>query len=221
MLKDPQQIASTVRTLSSELETPISAKIRLGWDQQNRNYLQIAKILEDNGASLIAVHGRTKNQGYEQQADWDAIAEVKSHLTIPVVGNGDVETVSDIARMKEHTNCDGIMIGRAAMGNPWIFQRRDRMTISKSEWAQVVYGHLSYMRKFYGTQRGLILFRKHLTHYLAPFELPNTTRKALLTRRRLSQLLDLLEHVGFPSPRSTTHQDTFDPLPACEAVQVS
>ena len=125
LMRTPLKIARIFRKLSAALDVPVTGKIRLGWDNC-RSYKLIARIIEENGGALIAVHGRTKEQGYGGQADWDAIAEVKSAVKIPVIGNGDVRTVADIERMKAHTGCDAVMIGRAAIGNPWIFSRLER-----------------------------------------------------------------------------------------------
>ena len=114
MMPSPLKIARTFRKLTSALKVPVTGKIRLGWDR-DKNYKLIARVVEENGGSLIAVHGRTKEQRYSGNADWDAIAEVKSLVKIPVTGSGDVRTVVDIQRMKGHTNCDAVMIGRGAM----------------------------------------------------------------------------------------------------------
>jgi tRNA-dihydrouridine synthase len=103
---------------------PVTGKIRLGWDDQSRNYLEIAHVLEDNGASAVAIHGRTKQQAYKGEADWNPIGEIKAAVKIPVIGNGDVKRAADIERIKAQTGCDAVMIGRAAIGNPWIFQRK-------------------------------------------------------------------------------------------------
>ena len=97
------------------------------------NYLEIAHILEDNGASAIAVHGRTKRQAYGGEARWEPIGEVKASVKIPVIGNGDVKCVADIDRMRAQTRCDAVMIGRAAIGNPWIFRRQDRAEVTFEE----------------------------------------------------------------------------------------
>ncbi|MEK9163844.1 MAG: tRNA-dihydrouridine synthase family protein, partial [Chloroflexota bacterium] len=116
LLCDPQQIAVIFQSLTKAVSLPVTGKIRLGWDSASRNYLTVAKTLEDNGASLIAVHGRTKAQAYKGAADWDAIAEVKAAVKIPVVGSGDVKCPADIDRLKRHTGVDAVMIGRAAIG---------------------------------------------------------------------------------------------------------
>jgi len=166
LLCEPPKIGKIFNRLTRALSVPVTGKIRLGWDQQTRNYLTVAKTLEDNGASLIAVHARTKSQAYDGVADWDAIAEIKQAVKIPVIGNGDVKTVADIRRIKQHTGCDGVMIGRAAIGNPWIFARKDRHEVSFSEKAALIRRHLSLMLDFYDDDYGLILFRKHVVKYI-------------------------------------------------------
>ena len=132
MLCRPDMIQSVFQRLSSELQIPVTGKIRFGWDENARNYKEVARILEESGASFIAVHGRTRAQAYQGKADWDAITEIKQMVKIPY-GNGDVRTVADIARIKAHTDCDGVMIGRAAIGNPWIFQRKDKEDVTLDE----------------------------------------------------------------------------------------
>jgi len=166
MLRDPAKIARLFARLTRALRVLVTAKIRLGWDEQTRNYLEVARILEENGASLIAVHARTKAQGYTGVADWNAIAEIKQAVKIPVIGNGDVKTVADIARIKAQTGCDGVMIGRAAVGNPWIFSRKDREQVEPSEKIALLRRHLSRHLEFYGERAGLILFRKHAYRYV-------------------------------------------------------
>ena len=192
LLRTPVKAARIVRTLSRELEVPLSAKIRLGWDDESRNYCLIARIIEENGGALIAVHGRTKAQGYNGQADWDAIGEIKQAVSIPVIGNGDVRTVADIERLKTHTACDGVMIGRAAVGNPWIFARRDREQVPPGEVQEMVPRHLARMLDFYGEERGLILFRKHARRYLMMLSLPRDRRRHLLTVENPSEFLNCL-----------------------------
>jgi len=166
MMRDPGKIARLFARLARELVVPVTAKIRLGWDERTRNYLEVARTLEENGASLIAVHARTKAQGYAGVADWNAIAEIKQAVKITVLGNGDVKTVADIARIKAQTGCDGVMIGRAAVGNPWIFARQDRDQIAPADKVALLRRHLTRHLEFYGTPTGLILFRKHAYRYV-------------------------------------------------------
>lgn len=181
MLCLPDKIERVFRRMSAALRIPVTGKIRLGWDDQARNYKEIARILEGSGASLIAVHGRTRIQGYRGAADWDAIAEVKACVRIPVVGNGDVRTVADIARMKRHTGCDGVMIGRAAIGNPWIFARKDRDQVTVEDRISLMRRHLKLSLDFYGPSLGLILFRKHAAKYVAGLPGEEHLRLPLLT----------------------------------------
>lgn len=193
LLRKPIKAARIFRTLSRDLEVPLSAKIRLGWDDESRNYCLIARIIEENGGALIAVHGRTKAQKYSGQADWDAIGEIKQAVSIPVIGNGDVRTVADIERLKTHTACDGIMIGRAAVGNPWIFARRDREQVPPGEVQEMISRHLARMLDFYGEERGLLLFRKHAKRYLSVYQLSNEQRYCFLTTESPTELVQMLD----------------------------
>jgi nifR3 family TIM-barrel protein len=170
MMPEPELIAQTFSLLTKHLSVPVTGKIRLGWDG-NENFLAIGRILEDNGASLIAMHGRTKEQKYNGQANWDALAQLKQTVSVPVIGNGDIKKAADIDAMLDYTGCDAVMIGRAAIGNPWIFGRQDREELTFSEVAKAIRTHLHEMVAYHG-RRGLILFRKHLKSYLK--DLPPT-----------------------------------------------
>lgn len=123
LLKNPELAAKVLRAVVDNSEKPVTLKIRKGWDDTCINAVEIAKISQDCGISAIAVHGRTREQYYSGKADWDIIKEVKQNVSIPVIGNGDVFEVEDAINMLNKTNCDAIMIGRGAQGNPWIFKR--------------------------------------------------------------------------------------------------
>lgn len=166
LLRDPETIVQILKLLKKHISVPITAKIRLGWDEDNLNYLHISKLLEDNGCAMISVHGRTKKQGYQGKANWHAIAEVKKNVSIPVLANGDVNSTKDIADIIEITNCDGVMIGRNALKNPWIFQYKDLDQVPLSEKTELIFHHLDLMIKFYGLESGMLLFRKYLKFYL-------------------------------------------------------
>jgi nifR3 family TIM-barrel protein len=165
LLREPSRIAEIFARLSKRLSVPVTGKIRLGWDQRSRNHVEVARILEDNGAALIAVHGRTRDEAYNTPADWDAIAQVKQVVGIPVLANGDVRSSADIERIRNHTDCDGVMIGRGAIGHPWIFQRRDNHNVPLPERLEIIREHLSKMIAFYGEKRGVLAFRKHIIRY--------------------------------------------------------
>ncbi len=192
LLKDPAKIGRIFKKLTSALKVPVTGKIRLGWDPQSLNYLEVAKILEDNGASLVAVHGRTRSQFFHGKADWNAIAEVKQALKIPVIGNGDVKCAADIGLIKSHTGCDGVMIGRGAIGNPWIFQRKDRSQVSHGERLQMIRRHLSLMQAYYGEELGVKLFRKHATKYITGLQNVAELRPRILACSRSDEIIELI-----------------------------
>jgi len=202
MLCQPDKIGRVFKRLSTELTIPVTGKIRLGWDENTRNYLEVAHILEDSGASLIAVHGRTRAQAYKGDADWDAIAEVKQAVRLPVVGNGDVRTVADIGRLRAHTGCDGVMIGRAAIGNPWIFAGRDREQVTLAERVTLMRRHLALNLDFYGQQTGLLLFRKHAAKYIRGLPGEDLLREPLLTANTVAEFEDRVQTLllGGPTP---------------------
>ena len=192
LLRDPAKIGRIFNRLTRRLSIPVTGKIRLGWDNTSLNYLEVAKIMAENGAALIAVHGRTKEQAYRGQANWDAIAEIKQAVNIPVIGNGDVVTVADITRLKQYTACDGVMIGRAAIGNPWIFQCKDIDQVTLAEKAQLIYRHLELMLDFYGQERGLILFRKHVLKYVRGLAHIAKVKQQLITCTRPEEFVALM-----------------------------
>lgn len=194
MMPTPLKIARTFRKLVKALRVPVTGKIRLGWDR-NKNYKLIARIVEEEGGSLIAVHGRTKEQRYSGEADWDAIAEVKSLVKIPVIGSGDVRTVADIQKMKQYTKCDAVMIGRAAIANPWIFARLDREQVSSELLHQTVREHLGKSIQFYGEEDGQRLFRKYAVQYLLLKTLDRDSRKEILKERPSGEFLEMLNQV--------------------------
>jgi tRNA-dihydrouridine synthase B len=192
LMRTPLKVAQIFHKLSQELNVPVTGKIRLGWEDC-RNYRLIARIIEENGGAAIAVHGRTQEQRYRGKANWDAIAEVKQAVKIPVIGNGDVKTVADIENMKRHTGCDAVMIGRAAVGNPWIFARLDRSQVSAEMLHQMVHQHLNRSIAFYGEHKGLILFRRHALKYLKFQNLPRAVRTRIIAQNDAGDFLSILD----------------------------
>ena len=168
LLCDPPRAAAIVRAIGEATGLPVTAKIRSGWDAQHRNYLEMAAALEDAGCVGLAVHPRTRAQGYAGQADWSVIADLRRHLrSMTLIGNGDVKTPEDARRMRESTGCDLVMIGRAALGNPWIFrQLLGGAAPDPQERCQVVLGHFRAHLAFAGDPLGAVRsFRKHLAWY--------------------------------------------------------
>jgi tRNA-dihydrouridine synthase B len=192
LMRSPLKIARIFRKLSSALEVPVTGKIRLGWDDC-KSYKLIARILEENGAQLIAIHARTKEQGYGGLADWDAIAEIKATVKIPVIGNGDVKVPADIDRMKTYTGCDAVMIGRAAIGNPWIFSHLERDQVPPEMVRQMLRQHLERHLAFYGAHKGMVLFRKHAMQYLKLQHLSRAIRTKIITQENSDDFVKLLD----------------------------
>jgi nifR3 family TIM-barrel protein len=192
LLRDPAKIGRIFRRLTKALSVPVTGKIRLGWNENSLNYLEVAKVLEDNGASLIAIHGRTKAQAYRGVANWEAIAEIKQAVNIPVIGNGDVKCVADIERMKQLTGCDAVMIARTAIGNPWIFQGKDIDEVTLADKTRLIYRHLDLMLDFYGQERGLVLFRKHVIKYVRGLSHINKVKTKLITCTRPEEFVALM-----------------------------
>ena len=123
LLKNPDKIYEIVKAVKDNTQTPISVKIRSGWDENHINAIEVGKLIEKAGASLIAIHARTRSQGYSGEANWNIIKELKENVNIPVIGNGDIKTIEDAKRMLDETGCDAIMIGRASLGNPWFIKQ--------------------------------------------------------------------------------------------------
>ncbi|MCG2787102.1 MAG: tRNA dihydrouridine synthase DusB [Anaerolineae bacterium] len=194
LMRTPEKIGQIFAKLTARLRIPVTGKMRLGWDDCI-SYREVAHIVEDNGAGLIAVHGRTKNQGYSGQANWDAIAEIKAMVKIPVIGNGDVKLVADIQRIKDHTGCDAVMIGRGAIANPWIFSRIDRENVSTKQVGEAMRQHLEKNVAFYGEEDGERLFRKHAMHYLGLHSLDREARKNILRKRPPGEYMDILHAI--------------------------
>lgn len=195
LLRDPGKIGEIISNLSRALPVPVTGKIRLGWDDQSLNYLDVARTIQDNGGSLVAVHGRTRVQGYTGTARWDPIREIKQVLTIPVVANGDVTTVADIDNILSQTSCDAVMIGRAALENPWLFSRLDRADIPLETVRKMMLEHFEASLAYYGEDRGIVLFRKYAKRLLQPYSIEKEKITSLLTREKPQEFLNQLDQI--------------------------
>lgn len=193
LLREPALIGRLAAALVAAVPVPVTAKIRLGWDHDSRNQVEVARILEDAGVAAIAVHGRTRAQGFGGQADWDAIAEVRQAVSVPVIANGDVRTVADIAAIEEHTGCPAVMIGRAAVGNPWIFGRREIDTVPFEERLAMIRRHLPWMAVLYGEHIAVLSFRKHVVKYVQGLEGAAGLRPLLIAAQTVDEVLAVLE----------------------------
>jgi tRNA-dihydrouridine synthase B len=179
---------------------PISAKLRSGWDSDSINVVEAAQRLQDVGVSMLAVHPRTQVMQFKGQADWGYIARVKESVSIPVIGNGDVQTAADARRMFDETGCDGVMIGRAACGNPWIFEQtchflRTGIVLpapSLSERINVCLRHLNLCIETYGERRAIQMMRKQILLYLKGIPNAAEIRRRMLKLNNYSSVEELL-----------------------------
>jgi len=194
LLKDTEKIAHIINLLVKNLKVPVTAKIRLGWDENTRNYMEVSKIIEGNGSSALTIHARTRKQEYSGNADWNAIAEIKRSVSIPVIGNGDVRSYKDAQRMLSETGCDAVMVGRAAIGNPWIFRGDDRSP-DNLEIFEMVKSHLDLITIHYGEKVGILVFRKHLAKYLKNYLVTPEIRSEIFRITEKQQLLPYIHHL--------------------------
>ena len=182
LMKNPKLVAEIVSKVSGAIQKPVTVKIRKGFDEEHVNAVEIAKIAEQCGAAAVAVHGRTREQYYSGKADWDIIRQVKEAVSIPVIGNGDVTGPESAKKMIEETGVDGIMIGRAARGNPWIFgQIRDYLKTgvlpkkpTLEEVRDMMLRHAKMQLECKGEYTGIREMRKHVAWYTAGY--PNSAR---------------------------------------------
>ena len=182
LMKQPKLVYEIVSKTVKAIKKPVTVKIRKGFDDSCINAVEIAKIIEDAGASAVAVHGRTREQYYSGKADWDIIRQVKEAVSIPVIGNGDVVSGASAIAMQKETGCDGVMIGRGAQGNPWIFSellaydRTGEMPArpTMEEIKEMIYRHARLQVKYKGEYLGIREMRKHVSWYTSG--LPNSAK---------------------------------------------
>lgn len=173
LLKDSVRFREIISTVVKNSLVPVTVKLRSGWDNENKNAPELAKIAEDCGVSAVTLHPRTRCQGFGGKAEWRMIGEVKKAVKIPVIGSGDILTALDAARMLEETGCDAVMIGRACLGNPWIFREtvsyletgKTPIPPSEAERLEIVRQHGDHMAAYKGERTGIREFRKHLLWY--------------------------------------------------------
>lgn len=200
LMRDPGRVGEIVRSVVKAVTVPVTAKIRKGWDDELVNAVEVARAAEDAGAAAITVHGRTCRQLYSGKADWEIIRQVKRSVGVPVVGNGDIWQPEDALRMMEQTGCDAVMIGRGALGNPWIFSRT--LTLletgetppppSLDERAAMALRHLQMEVAARGEVWAVHEMRKHLIWYFKGYPGASVLRDKLVRAGRMSEVEDLV-----------------------------
>lgn len=201
LMKHPELIGEIIYQTAKAISKPLTVKIRKGFDEHHINAVEIAQIAQQAGAAALTIHGRTREQFYSGKADWDIIREIKSHVKIPVIGNGDIKTPEDAKRMLSYTSCDGVMIGRAAQGNPWLFQRTvhylatgqllDEPTFEQK--IEIILKHAKMLIHYKGPYTGVREMRSHLASYVKGIHGAGHIRKALTAVETYEDIERLLE----------------------------
>ena len=199
LMKNPKLVEEIVSKTARAIKKPVTVKIRKGFDDEHINAVEIARIAESAGAAAVAVHGRTREQYYSGKADWDIIRQVKEAVKIPVIGNGDVTSPEAARQLMETTGCDGIMIGRGAQGNPWIFRQilhwmetgEEESKPDLEEVKAMILRHARMLVEYKGAYTGIREMRKHVAWYTAGY--PNSAK----LRARVNEIesLEALEHL--------------------------
>lgn len=198
LMQEPLLVGRIVESLAKAVGVPVTLKCRSGWDEAHQNAVEIARIAQSSGAAMLTLHARTRARFYGGQADWDMIAKVKDALRIPVIGNGDIRSGADALRMVEETRCDGVAVGRAALGNPWVFaeiraaKRGESYTPpSEAERRSEALRHARMALAFKGAQ-AIVELRKHIAWYIRGVPGANLLRQRVNAANSLDELSEIL-----------------------------
>ncbi len=203
LMRDPALVKAILTSLVRATKKPVTVKIRKGFDEAHVNAVEIAKIAESCGVSAVAVHGRTREQYYSGRADWDIIAQVKDAVKIPVIGNGDVDSPERARELLEYTGCDGVMIGRAAQGNPWIFREVTGflengvcpLPPDDREKRELILRHASLQLQYKGEYTGVREMRRHLSWYTVGMPHSARFRQVINSMERMEELTAGVEEI--------------------------
>ncbi len=201
LLKDEPLVQKILSSVVKSVDVPVTLKIRTGWDTQNRNAIEIAKIAEDIGIKALAIHGRTRACLYMGEAEYDTIAEVKQSVKIPVIANGDITSPEKAKYVLDYTGVDGVMIGRAAQGKPWIFREIDHYlktgmhldNPSIDEIKNITIAHVNELYDFYGENAGLKIARKHISWYTKGLKNSANFRHYMNTIETVNEQIKIIE----------------------------
>lgn len=201
LLRDTKLVEQILRKVTSSVNIPVTLKIRTGWCPNSRNGSEIARIAEDCGIQLLTIHGRTRADRFMGHAEYDTIAQIKETVKIPIIANGDIDSPEKAKAVLEHTKADGLMIGRAAQGRPWIFNEIDHFLktglliepVSLNARYETIKTHVAKLHKFYGGHRGALYARKHITQYFKPYSACTSFLKVFNTKTEPLEQLDLID----------------------------
>lgn len=195
LLKNPKKIKQIITKMVELVNIPITVKIRSGWDRNSINAIEVAKICEESGAKAITIHGRTRADGYTGHVDLDIIKQVKENVTIPVFGNGDVKSYEDYIKMLEYTKCDGVMIGRGCLGNPWLIKEcvlGKKIDITAKDRIDMIKKHFEYLLKIKSEHVALLEIRTHAAWYLKGIPGSKEMKLEIFKTKTKDEFLDIL-----------------------------
>ena len=203
LMKDEDKAVEIVKSIIENVEKPVTVKMRLGFDHQHMNYLSLAKKLEAVGVSAICIHARTRSQMYQGSADWSHIKTLKDNLSIPVIGNGDVKSVEDFIKMKETTGCDGVMIGRGVVGNPFLIKEianylngKENYSVLDSDKVLYCKKHAEKLIKLKGEKLAISEMRGLAPHYIAGMYNATTYKAKMNTMNTYEDLISILDELS-------------------------
>lgn len=189
LMKDIELSSRIIRAVREATSLPLTVKFRKGWEVGKENYLDFGLMCQESGADAVTLHGRTRTQYYSGKADWDAIKNLKEKLSIPVIGNGDVFKYEDIQKMIDYTGCDGVMVARGSLGNPFIFSNKE---VSKNEVIETALEHLELMVKVKGEHIGMLEARKHMAWYVKGMHSAARTKDTINSISKLDDMKNLM-----------------------------
>lgn len=199
LMLDIELSRKIIQAVVENSSVPVTVKIRKGWDKEHINCIEFAKMAEQAGACAITIHGRTRDEFYSGTADWEIIKKLKQEVSIPVIGNGDIKSPQDALKMFEYAGVDGIMIGRAAIGNPWIFMQIQEylkngktIEISNEKRLKIILEHINLQVEELGENTGIKEMRKHMTYYIKGLKDSSAIRQKINTIETKNELVDCI-----------------------------